>query len=73
MKKELTININEYILLEFLRMLDYFLYDDVITEKIRELEKIINYRIYGNFFRSNHDIKILKENFILQYLYEYDI
>ena len=73
MKKELTININEYILLEFLRMLDYFLYDDVITEKIRELEKIINYRIYGNFFRSNHDIKILKENFILQYFYEYDI
>ena len=73
MKKELIININEYIHLEILRMLDYFSYDEIITEKIRELERIINYRIYGNFFRSKYDIKILKENFILQYLYEYDI
>lgn len=70
MKKEFIINVDEYILLEIVRMLDYFSYDEIITEKLRELEKIVNKRVFRNFFRNDYDIKILKENFILQYFYE---
>ena len=70
MKKEFIINIDEYILLEIVRMLDYFSYDEIITEKLRELEKIINKRLFSNFFRSEYDINILQEDFVLRYLYE---
>ena len=72
MKKEFIINIDEYILLEIVRMLDYFSYDEIITEKLREIEKIINKRIFSNFFRGEYYIKILQEDFVLRYLYEAD-
>lgn len=72
MKKEFVINIDEYILLEIVRMLDYFSYDEIITEKLRELEKIINKQVFNDFFRSDYDIKILQEEFVLRYLYELD-
>lgn len=69
MEKEFVININNYILLEFLQMLDYSSYDEDIKEQINKLKLLLNKKIYSDFFKSLNDIEILKEQFILKYLY----
>ena len=70
MKKELIININDYILLEFLHMLDYFSYDDIIEEKLKQLRKLVNQNVYGDFFKNLNDIEILNQQFKLKYTFK---
>lgn len=72
MTKEFIVNIKEYILLELLQMSNYFSYNEIINEKLRELETIVNKHIFDNFFSGEHDINILQEDFIVRYLYETD-
>ena len=70
MKKELIVNINDYILLEFLHMLDYFSYDDIIEEKLKQLRKLVNQNVYGDFFKNLSDIEILNQEFKLKYTFK---
>jgi len=70
MEKELIININDYILLEFLHMLDYFSYDDIIEEKLKQLRKLVNQNVYGDFFKNLNDIEILNQQFKLKYTFK---
>lgn len=70
MKKELIININDYILLEILHMLDYLSYDDIIEEKLKQLRKLVNENVYGDFFKNLNDIEILNQEFKLKYTFK---
>lgn len=70
MKKELIININDYILLEILHMLDYLSYDDIIEEKLKQLRKLVNENVYGDFFKKLNDIEILNQEFKLKYTFK---
>ena len=70
MEKELIININDYILLEFLHMLDYLSYDDIIEEKLKQLRKLVNEKVYGDFFKKINDIEILNQEFKLKYTFK---
>ena len=70
MEKELIININDYILLEFLHMLDYLSYDDIIEEKLKKLRKLVNEKVYGDFFKKINDIEILNQEFKLKYTFK---
>lgn len=70
MEKELIININDYILLQFLHMLDYLSYDDIIEEKLKQLRKLVNEKVYGDFFKKINDIEILNQEFKLKYTFK---
>lgn len=70
MEKELIININDYILLEILHMLDYLSYDDIIEEKLKQLRKLTNEKVYGDFLKKINDIEILNQEFKLKYTFK---
>lgn len=72
MTKEFIVNIKEYILLELLQMRNHFSYNEIINEKLKELENIVSKQIFGEFFSGKSDINILQESLIVRYLYETD-
>ena len=70
MEKELVININNYILLEVLNMLDYLGYDKSINDNLNQLKKIVSKKIFGTFFDNLDNLEIIDVQFIIKYKLE---
>lgn len=70
MKKELTINIYDYISLELLYLLMNFSLDKEIEKKIKELIVFIEKQIYGDLFKDAEDFLISSEEFKINYTFE---
>lgn len=68
MKKTLTVNEQEYILLEFLYLMDYLNLDSDIEQKIQELRTYLENRIFKDTFDSGRDI--LDSSMILEYQFK---
>ena len=68
MKKDLKVNINEYILLQLFYMLEFYNFDDIIQNEIEKFRNLLEDKIYGNFFKNCGDI--LSDEFILSFQFE---
>lgn len=68
MKKTLTVNEEEYILLEFLYLMDYFNFDSDIEQRIQEFKTYLENKIFKDTFDSGRDI--LNSSMILEYQFE---
>lgn len=68
MKKTLTVNEEEYILLEFLYLMDYFNFDSDIEQRIQEFKTYLENKIFKDTFDIGRDI--LNSSMILEYQFE---
>lgn len=70
MIKELNTNINNYVLLDILHMLDYLEYDDIIEDELKKFRRLVNKQVFGDFFKNLDDIEIINQEFKIKYTFE---
>lgn len=68
MKKELTINKNNLILLEMLYTFDSLGLDNDLKKDLYKFRNLVEKKTFGNFFNNGKDIT--KEECILKYTFE---
>lgn len=70
MIKELNTNINNYVLLDILHMLDYLEYDDIIEGELKKFRRLVNKQVFGDFFKNLDDFEIINQEFKIKYTFE---
>lgn len=70
MEKRLEIDINDYITLEILYLLDNYSLDKTLERKIKRIICYLEKKIYNNFFENLGNLEIKKEHFEIKYIFE---
>ena len=70
MEKRLEIDINDYITLEILYLLDNYSLYKTLERKIKRIICYLEKKIYTNFFENLGNLEIKKEHFEIKYIFE---